>query len=406
MQAQVATTHEARRQWLRLCAAGALAYCSYAMCRSPVLPLFARDLGAGPELVGLVVGASTITGVLLKLPAGAASDIVGRGAMLVAGGVVFASLPFAYLAASTIPMLVVIRFAHGSATAAFGPVAAAALSDVAPPDRRGAWLGWYQSSQAAGQALGPLVAGYLVVSTGFDRSFVVSGMIGVVAFALVVGWPAAAGGSRPSEGHRWTQFRQGVVAVVRDRAMLITSLAQAGQFLLHGSLNGFLPLYAQEELGLDAFQIGGLFGLQVVTTIVARPIFGAVSDRVGRRRMIAIGLATCGAAVAAVSAVSSPVALSVAVAAYGAGVGVTTSAASAHITDLSARTQYGAAHGVFGTIYDVGDAIGPLAGGLLAGALGYRLMFRCLAAVAVVFAAGFVWLSRPPAPLQAASFPP
>ncbi|MBI1875953.1 MAG: hypothetical protein HYS05_18980, partial [Acidobacteria bacterium] len=45
-------------RFARLCAAGALAYCSYAMCRTPVLPLFASALGAGPRQVGVVVAAS------------------------------------------------------------------------------------------------------------------------------------------------------------------------------------------------------------------------------------------------------------------------------------------------------------------------------------------------------------
>jgi len=64
-------TEFARRGLVRLCVAGFVAYCSYAICRTPLLPLFARDLGAGPSLIGFVMGASTLTGICLKLPAGA-----------------------------------------------------------------------------------------------------------------------------------------------------------------------------------------------------------------------------------------------------------------------------------------------------------------------------------------------
>ena len=52
---------------------------------------------------------------------------------------------------------------------------------------------------------------------------------------------------------------------------------------------------------------------------------------------------------------------------YAAGVAITTAATSAYITDITRRARYGAAHGVFGTIYDVGDALGPIAAGLLVG---------------------------------------
>jgi len=124
-------------QLTRLCAAGALAYGSYAMVRSPVLPLYARQLGATPEVVGLVVAASTLTGVFLKFPAGAFSDVVGRRVVLVAGACVFALLPLGYLVTTGLAALVIVRLVHGSATALFGPVASATLSDLAPPDQRG-----------------------------------------------------------------------------------------------------------------------------------------------------------------------------------------------------------------------------------------------------------------------------
>lgn len=61
---------------------------------------------------------------------------------------------------------------------------------------------------------------------------------------------------------------------------------------------------------------------------------------------------------------------------YGAGLAVTGSSTAALITDLSDRSRYGAAHGLFGTIFDIGDALGPIAGGLIAARLGYERTFR------------------------------
>ena len=77
---------------------------------------------------------------------------------------------------------------------------------------------------------------------------------------------------------------QGIAEVGRDRLILVTSGAQAGQFVLNGALNAFLPLYGREVLGLTATQLGWVFGLQIMTTIVSRPIMGILSDRIGRAR--------------------------------------------------------------------------------------------------------------------------
>ena len=377
-----------RTALVRLCAAGFVAYCSYSICRAPLLPLFARELGAGPSLVGFVMGASTLTGVFLKLPAGALSDLFGRQRLLILGALVFATLPFTYLAVSTLVWLVILRFLHGSATAIFGPVASASLSDIAPAARRGAWLSTYSTAQGTGQAIGPILAGYLIAAGRFDLAFALSGLVGLGAPLIVSTWRDAPAGT--VQGPSWEAFKHGVMEVATDRLVLITSAAHAAQFVLNGMLSAFLPLYGREVLNLSGSELGWLFGLQTVTTLLVRPGIGLLSDRVGRRVVIATGLTICSAAVFLLSLATSQATVVVVIVTYAAGVAITTAATSAYITDLTRRARYGAAHGVFGTIYDVGDALGPMAAGLIVAKLGYASMFQVMAAVALTMAIVFV----------------
>ena len=385
-------TAAARGALIRLCAAGFVAYCSYAICRTPLLPLFARELGAGPALIGFVMGASTLTGIVLKLPAGALSDVFGRRRLLIAGALVFASLPFTYLAASTLFLLILLRFVHGAATALFGPVASASLSDVAPPAARGTWLSTYSTVQGTGQALGPVLAGYLIATGRFDLAFLASGLVGVAVPFIVARWPEVprAGPARAP----WQEFKRGVAEVGRDRLVIVTSGAQAAQFVLNGMLTAFLPLYGRDVLGLTTSELGWLFGLQTVTTLAVRPVIGFVSDRAGRRWVIVAGLGTCGAAMLVLSMATDVAGTVTAILMYAAGVATTTAATSAYITDITRRARYGAAHGVFGTIYDIGDALGPIAAGLLVASLGYASMFQVMAAVALVMALVFAITSK------------
>ncbi len=375
---------DAAGRCVRLCAGASLAYCSYAMCRSPVLPLFARQLGATPERVGMVVGASTVTGIFLKLPSGVLSDRLGRRTLIVAAALVFAAMPFTYLGVATLAGLLLLRLVHGSATAMFGPVASATLSDVAPSERRGAWLGSYSAIQGAGQALGPVAAGWLIQGARFDAVFVVSGALGLIALTMLA-W-----GMKPHQPtavpRQRTGWAQAIAAVGRDRQILATSLAQAGQMLLNGTLAGFLPLFAHERLGLSARDIGLVFGLQTAATLAARPAFGAWSDRVERPLLVVVGVVMSSVAVAAMSWAGAFSTLTCLAGLYGMGAGVTTAATAARITDLAHRARYGAAHGVFGTIYDIGDASGPILAGFLVATLGYEAMFRSMAIVVAAFA--------------------
>lgn len=135
------------------------------------------------------MGASTLTGIIVKLPAGALSDVFGRRRLLLAGALVFATLPFTYLAASTLLVLILLRFAHGSATAIFGPVASASLSDIAPPGKRGTWLSTYSTAQGAG---------VLIAAVGYTRMFQV---MAAVALTLAVSFAMA---SRVAITHRGT----------------------------------------------------------------------------------------------------------------------------------------------------------------------------------------------------------
>jgi MFS family permease len=92
------------------------------------------------------------------------------------------------LGVSTLAALVLIRFVHGSATAIFGPVASASLSDIAPAAKRGRWLSTYSTAQGAGQALGPVLAGYVIAAGRFDLAFLAAGAFGFTVPLMVARW--------------------------------------------------------------------------------------------------------------------------------------------------------------------------------------------------------------------------
>src|SRR5207247_5107242 len=108
--------------FLTLVLAGFLSRVGYQMARSPVLPRFAQDLGAAPELIGIIVAASTVTGVLIKLPAGALSDVLGRKRMVLLGCLFFAGRPLLYAFVEVRVALVVVRFLHDCSSDVSTPV--------------------------------------------------------------------------------------------------------------------------------------------------------------------------------------------------------------------------------------------------------------------------------------------
>jgi len=361
------------------------------MCRSPLLPLLARELGASPPMVGLAVAASTITGVIVKLPAGAWSDAIGRPPLLIAAAIVFAIMPFSYLTVASLTALIAARFLHGSATAMMGPVMSAAISDLAPADRRATWLSIYATCQGVGQAVGPVVAGVLIARGRYDIAFVLAGLVAAGGPWLIGTRPLRQVSRTSTATH---DLGRGVREVLAERRLVVASIAHASFFVVSGTLNAFLPLFAQDRLHLDAAQIGTLFGMQTMTTLAVRPFIALASDRLGRRGAITLGLTGCALSVFMISLSGTTAALFAGTLSYAVAVAITTAAASAYITDVAPKSRFGAAHGVFGTIYDVGDAAGPLIGGVLVQCWGYTATFQAMALLAAATACTFAVLSR------------
>ncbi len=377
-----------------LCAVGFLARFSYALARTPVLPLFALYLGAGPEAIGLIVGISTVTGIFFKLPAGALSDHLGRNRTLLAGLVVFAVMPFTYLLVTNYEFLLIIRFLHGFATAIYGPVAMAVVMDAAG-DRKGELLSWFSSVTIIGNLVGAPVGGYLLYQfavghtltlTNFQTIYLVSGAAGVLALLLALTVlkreaPPASGRGLQESLHR---FLAGIKEVISDRRVVVTSSMEGLQNLTVGALEAFLPIYAVKVAGLNEFQAGLLWGVQVLVTILAKPIMGKTSDRYGRKPLVAIGMVLCAVSFAAIPLLRNFYLLLITAMVFGLGEALVTSSAAALVADICQEKHFGTAMGTFGTIFDIGHASGPILAGLLIARFDYLPAFLILAALLIV----------------------
>jgi MFS family permease len=386
---------DSARSFTRLCFIGFAVHLAYALSRFPVVPLYAQSLGLSKHMIGLVVAASTLTGVILKLPMGRMSDMLGRRPLLILSACAFAFPPFFYPLATAGISLLALRLLHGTATATFGPVSSAIVSDIAETGRRGERLSTFSSATLVGKSLGPLLGGYLILGSDFHWPFLASGAAGLAALALAATWKhetSPAGGHGGAEG--LSGFVRGIKEIVGHFGIMATSLVEALQFLATGAIDAFLPIYASEVLGLSGSLIGWLFAAQIVTTLVSKPLMGKISDRIGRRPQIVAGLLVAAAALGLVGTARSFPILMLVSALYGLGVAVTTSSTAALVTDLARRERYGAAHGVFGTIMDMGHAAGPIAAGILAEALGVAPALAIIAALLGISALGFAALPR------------
>ncbi|MCK9420758.1 MAG: MFS transporter [Nitrospirae bacterium] len=383
-----------------LCIVGFFARLSYALARSPVLPLFALYLGAGPEAIGFAVGISTVTGIFFKLPAGALSDIIGRKKTMLIGLLFFAFMPFAYLWVESYYPLIIIRFIHGLATAIYGPVSMAVVADVAGA-KKGEMLSWFSSITIIGNLLGAPLGGFILHHSpgasspslsDFQSAYLLSGIAGMMSLLLAVNILRGDGHGEDGKSLKeaYSRFSSGIKEVMSDKRVVITSGMEGLQNLTVGALEAFLPIYAVTRAGLNEFQAGLLWGVQIVVTIISKPVMGRTSDRFGRKPLIVVGMVLCAGAFGAIPLLKDFYSLMIAAIFFGFGEAFVTSSSAALVADVCKEKHFGTAMGTFGTIFDIGHASGPILAGILIARYDYLHAFWFMAALLVLAVPVFV----------------
>jgi len=386
--------------FLFLCATGLLAIFSSTISKSPVLPLFAAHLGAGPSGVGLVAAISAFAGVVFSVPAGILADRFGKKRLIVAASLIFASAPFGYLAVTNIWQLALVRFYHGFATAIFLPVAMALVSSLSSQER-GEKLGWFSTSTLAGRFMAPVVGGGILgffslsSAFGYQVVYAVCGGAGLITLLLAIMLPVPEETTQAEQS--WAETFRVFKSVALNRTILLTCFVEASILFAYGTFETFLPLYAVEH-GLSAAQVGVFLSGQIIVLALTKPIMGKFSDTHGRRPQIVAGGLLGAACIGSFSLFSSFFPLLLLSITFGLCLSIVTSATSAFIADLSSQQARGSAMGLLGSIMDIGHTTGPLVSGVITSSFGYTQSFLGAAMVLLVVSGLFLFSSRVKSP--------
>ncbi len=395
-----------RTNFYGLCLSGFLAKASYALARTPVLALFAASFGVGPEAIGFAVAISTITGVFFKMPAGVISDIIGRRRTMLIGLTFFAVIPFLYLLVDSYNTLLAVRFLHGFATAIYGPVIMAVVVDIAG-GKRAEMLSLFSSITIIGNLIGAPLGGFLLgrLASGGEQQLahfhIIYGVVAALGMAgLLAGiWASngmagklADGTGKSTVSAVISHFYHSLQNILTDRRIVVTSNMEGVQNLSVGALEAFMPIYIVMVLGYSEFQAGLIWGVQIFATVVAKPLMGKISDKHGRKPLLFWGMFVCAVPFAIVPWVKDYSILLLLSLVFGLGEAIVTSSSAAMVADFCREDNIGSAMGVFGTLYDVGHASGPILAGLLIGLSNgqdFRLAFAIIASILVVSALFF-----------------
>ncbi len=302
------------------------------------LPRMEHDLHAGISTLQWTVNAYGITVAAGIITAAALGDRFGRRQVFVCGVSLFTLASAACALAPSASLLIAARAVQGFGGAAVLPLSLTILTTAFPAERRGMIVGMYGGLAGLAVASGPLVGGAVTQGLDWHWVFWINVPLGVAAAPLALrllpesyGAPArldVAGVGLVSSGAVaivWGLVRASVkgwgsaeivVTLALGAALLAAfvywesradepmvplrlfgirafAAGNATTFLMSGAIfgAGFLVIqYAQLARGYSPLSTGVRLLPWLVTPMFVSPVAGALSDRIGRRPLIASGL--------------------------------------------------------------------------------------------------------------------
>jgi len=311
----------------------------------PITPIFLTTvLGASMASVGFIEGMAEAIASLLKTFSGAWSDRLQKRRPFVAGGYLLAALAKPLLGAvSTWPQALLARGLDRTGKGLRSAPRDAMLADAVPPHLRGAAFGWHRGMDTLGAAIGPLLALFYLSASG-------DALRKLYYWALIPGLIAVAI-SLTIKDSRTVKPRSETRAQTRGASLsknYYTFLISWTVFSLANSSDVFLLMKAK-SVGLSTAYVIALYCFYNLMYALLSPYLGSLSDRIGRKRLLAGGLGAFALVYVGFAYARVPWEFWVLFAAYGAYMAATDGAGKALAIDLGGADFKATSVGILGT---------------------------------------------------------
>ena len=363
------------------------------MQRTVVPALAESEFGVPPGsftlLMAFVVSFGFVKGAM-NFVSGRLSEKVGRRKVLIWGWLIALPIPFIFLYAPSWNWIVAANVLLGINQGFTWSMTVTSKLDIVRPEQRGVATGFNEFAGYGGVALAGLITGYLASDFDPRWSLFVFGLT-VILLALItallfsketVHWARAESAAHKAGTHEGPRPRfpknvsehpstKEIFTLVSFRHRTFTALSQAGcvEKFVDALVWGFFPVYLHTK-GLSLIDIGWIVGVYGFVWGGSQLWTGPLSDAIGRKWPIVIGMWTCAIGIAATLFADGMVEWSMTAAVTGVGMALLYPTLIAAVGDISHPNWRGSSLGVYRFWRDLGYGIGALSLGVIADAFG------------------------------------
>lgn len=330
----------------------------------PVVALYAEDFGVSQAAIGLTIAVYGLARFLVNYPSGRLSDRIGRKPTLAIGGAITVIGTLLCAVSPNYTVFLLARFVAGAGASFVLTAGQIVVADIASSHNRGRVMAIYSGVFAFAVGAGSFPGGWLATHVGLASPFVVNaalaGIVTVLAFFFVPE-TRPPGAEHATAAHERVPFREQVRLLTAIPGFSLICLVSFSAFFARtGGLFNVIPIFAEDEIGLEADQIGlGIGMISIVGLALVYPS-GILVDRFGRKAVIVPSTVFSAAAMLSFSVAGTFAAFMLSSMLWAASSGIAGAAPAAYAADLAPKGAVGPAMGLYRTIADLGYVLGPL----------------------------------------------
>ena len=375
-----------------------------------LLPIIGNELGLSFSQIGLIMTCQYLAGAVANVPGGVLVDTVGRKGLLMAISLFWVGFPYLLMSFThSYLMLLACVAMVGVGNSLWHPPAIPTLARRYP-ERKGLVLSLHGMGGNAGDAIAPLVIGALLAVLTWREVVVLNVMPGLLISLLLLvmlgtlklGRKQAAPSDMIADdaAQSLADYGRGLRALFRNRSLVLLSTSSAFRSMTQNALLTFLPLFLAREMGYSPFLIGASMFVLQAAGLVASPVAGHLSDRLGRRTILMTSMAMTAAVLLFMALAGKSQAFVAFIAVLGFFLYAIRPVIQAWLIESTPRNMGGSSIGILFGAQSLGASVAPLIGGLIADQYGLGATFYFLAAT-IVCANLFILLMPAQAPAPA-----
>ncbi|MBN1290381.1 MAG: MFS transporter, partial [Candidatus Latescibacteria bacterium] len=330
---------------------------------APVFPRIMKELHLSKMEVGMLISFFTVPGVIFSLFFGILADRLGRKTVLIPSLILFGIAGGTCAFVRDFHILLLLRFFQGVGAAALGTLSPTILSDLYSGKNRTVVMGYNASVLNVGTASYPAIGG-AVAAFGWYYPF----LLPLTAIPLGIAILLFLENPEPKDHRTISEYMHGTLkSIMKKQVIGIFIVGAISFFVLYGSYLMFFPIVLDTSFDSSPFVIGMIMSLTSITAALTASQIKHLVKRYDEKILLRAGFILYALAMVIVPFLGSIWQFVFPTMLYGVGIGINIPCITSILASLAPFEHRAAFLSINSMMLRVGQTMGPLLMGLIAG---------------------------------------